>query len=233
MTKPSSIYSKSKKKMPRKPNYCCAENCKTQAYFGPPGSKTTEARWCSRHKPPGAVDLIHRKCVCGKHEPSYGLEGSKPLWCASCPERPAEAEYLQKGKALCQCPKKKRPAHFWLPSEGGSKPRYCSECRPEGSINVHESRCDCGSGSVKIYAIWDGNKDEKPKPTWCCKCPGKPEGAKDVVSMLCECELAVQPSFGIPDGNGKEPGVVKLRWCSKCPGRPPNAEYLRPKRRRV
>ncbi|AGE54395.1 hypothetical protein PBCVIL52s1_824L [Paramecium bursaria Chlorella virus IL-5-2s1] len=145
-------------------------------------------RWCSDCKPDEAVNVVHKKCKCGKSQPYFGLPGEKAQWCSKC--KPKDATDVVNKK--CKCGN--------IPSFGlsGTKKRiWCGDCKPKDAIDVVNKKCMCGN-RYPIYGL-PGEKAQ-----WCGDC--KPDEAVNVVSKKCKC--GKNPIFGLPG--------EKAKWCSDC-----------------
>mmetsp|Transcript_46510 Transcript_46510/g.149231 ORF Transcript_46510/g.149231 Transcript_46510/m.149231 type:complete len:134 (+) Transcript_46510:2776-3177(+) len=70
-----------------------------------------------------------------------------------------------------------------------------------------KKKCECGKARPSFGMPGDAPKDAK----WCSVCPGRVEGAVNVVNKKCECGKA-RPSFGTPGDAPKD-----AKWCSVCP----------------
>ncbi|AGE54867.1 hypothetical protein PBCVMA1D_297R [Paramecium bursaria Chlorella virus MA1D] len=150
--------------------------------------------WCSKcpEKLKDAINIINKKCVCGKAHPVFGLPGENPMWCSKCPEKPDDAIDV-KNKIKCVCGK----AHpvFGLP---GENPMWCSKCpeKPDDAIDVkNKIKCVCGKAQPH-FGLPGG------KPIWCSKCPEKPNAAININSSICPgydgipCPVRTQLTYG-------------------------------------
>jgi hypothetical protein len=169
---------------------------KSQPSYGLPNTKTKI--WCKKcpDRPPNAIDLSKKKCVCQKRTASYHEPNGKNLWCAVCPTKPATA--IQRNNRLCRrC--KLVNGSFNLP---GEKPGiWCKDCKDDNAVNVVSKMCIICDETRPIYAL-PGEKTAK----WCLKC--KPTNAVDIKHKKCICG-AVRPSFALA---GQKP-----IWCTICP----------------
>jgi hypothetical protein len=100
--------------------------------FRVPGDATKS--WCKtcHDRPPDAVLISVKKCLCDKRQPIYGLaDDTSPTWCYECPEKPEEAVVITSpvcrgyGDAPC-------PVRTYL--YGGNK--YCFCCDPDDARRV-------------------------------------------------------------------------------------------------
>ncbi|AAC96497.1 hypothetical protein PBCVAN69C_146R [Paramecium bursaria Chlorella virus AN69C] len=161
----------------------------------------TRPSWCRtcRDKPSEAIDVVSKKCKCGKGYPIYGfLSDTRPIWCRKC--KPDEAVNVRDRK----CPCGKHPI-FGLP---GEKATWCGKCKPDDAIDVKNKKCPCGKG-YPIYGLLSDTR-----PIWCGKCRDKPLEAVNVASKKCPCGKSY-PFYGLP---GDKP-----LWCPKCPNKPNDA----------
>ena len=190
----------------------------------PGGIGKKDARWCSQcpSKPGNAVDVVHKRCECGRHKPTFGLPRSigrkAARWCSQCPSKPINA--VDVVNKQCECGS--RQPSFGLPETSGMKDaRWCSQCpsKPDNAVDVRNKRCECGS-HIPIFGL-PGASSRKDR-RWCSKCPSKPDNAVDVVHKQCECG-SHRPSFGLRGAGGKKGAP---RWCSQCPSKPINATLV-------
>jgi hypothetical protein len=173
--------------------------------FNVPNEK--KGRWCKNcpDKPPNAIDVVNKKCPCGK-QPTFNLPSETVgKWCDNCPGKPPNAIDVKHKKCVC---KKARPI-FNLPGETVGK--WCDNCpdKPANAIDVITERCVCGKSRPGF------NVPGETVPIWCDKCPDKPPNAIDVKHKKCPCTKA-RPVFNLP---GETVGI----WCDNCPDKPPNA----------
>jgi hypothetical protein len=158
-------------------------SCGKRPYFGFPGGK---ANWCKDCKLDDAIDVVNKKCACGKSQPFFGLPSEKAKWCKTC--KPSEAIDVVSKKCLCG-----KIPHFGLP---GEKATWCTDCKPDEAIDVKHKKCKCGKNP--IFGL------PSEKATWCVDC--KPQDAIDVVNKKCSC--GKNPIFGLLG--------EKARWCVDC-----------------
>lgn len=163
-------------------------------HFGFPGDK--HAKWCKECRPEsGSINLISRKCECGKACPYLGVPGGKALYCTNCPNAPSDIVHLYKEK--CHCGK---IANFGLATE--KRPRWCKEHKEVGAIDIRSSRCPCGNSVQPCFGF-----EEDQKAKWCQHCC--PDGAINL--RIRKCEICNQNSctYG-------EPSELRQRWCKFC-----------------
>jgi hypothetical protein len=173
--------------------------------FNVPGK--TGGVWCKHcpDKPPNAIDVVHKLCICGKARPSFNLPGEKiGKWCENCEDKPRNAVNVV--DKLCVCGKA-QPT-FNLPGE--KTPIWCENCedKPLNAIDVRSKRCVCGKSQPSL------NLPGEKTPIWCDKCEDKPPNAINVKHKKCPCGKL--PTFNLP-------GEIIPRWCANCEDKPPNA----------
>lgn len=166
---------------------CVNENCTTKATFNVPGQK---AKFCAQHKEADMVDVLNKKCECGKSQPRWNFPGLKPVCCTGC-KQPGMIETHRK-KCFCG---KVRPT-FNLE---GLKAEFCNSCKSENMINVVDERCFC-----KKLASPNFNY-EGLRPKYCNEC--KLPDMVDVRNPKCHCGLS-RPNFNLEG--------LKPKYCSKC-----------------
>jgi hypothetical protein len=174
-----------------------------RAFYNLPGEIT--GKWCSKcpDKPKEAINVTHSRCICGKHRPTFNLEGkTKPIWCSEC--KPTNAINVKHDK--CECGK--IPSYALV---GANKAKWCSNCKPEYAINIKHGKCECG----KYIATF--KKEGETKVIWCSECK-----LNDAVYIHTKCKCGKYiPSFGIE-------GDRKAVWCSEC--KPENAVNVKHKK---
>lgn len=153
---------------------CQVPECTTMASWGKLGFG--KRLYCSEHKTtkPGLIDLASTKCKCGRH--AGFILGNGMVYCGVCGKAEAEKTNLELvcKNAKCACGKaypsfnhKVKPA------------RYCSQCKPEGAINVAQTMClECGK-----FAAHYGNEGEIAR--YCGSC-AKPRGMVLTHKYTCE-----------------------------------------------
>lgn len=179
------------------------EGCEFIASFGYLGKGT---RYCSKHKEENMINLICKKCFCGKKRPTYNYEGLTANFCSEC----KEDGMINVNDKNCKCNLSKPTFNF-----SGLKAEFCSKCRTNGMINVKDEPCVCKISSKPCF-----NYPGK-KPRYCSKC--QLPGMIDVYRKYCKCGL-VQPSFNykglVPEycGKCKLDGMkmIRKRLCIEC-----------------
>ncbi|KAI9024160.1 hypothetical protein DFJ74DRAFT_705880 [Hyaloraphidium curvatum] len=117
----------------------------------------------------------NRLCVCHK-QASFALAGEKrPVWCATCPDRPQDAVNIR--KPLCACDRRSKPV---FGRRGDKRPTWCAQCpgKPADAVDILSRRCLCPLWRQPSF----GRIGDK-KPTWCAGCPDKPQDAVDIVNV--------------------------------------------------
>ncbi len=102
------------------------------------------------------IDVVTKRCLCGKHKPLYNEpEMKKPICCSKCKSKTMVDVVTKK----CRCGKH-RPSY----NEQGLKiPICCSKCRTETMINVVTKRCKGQDG----LCPQSGNKKYNGYCTYC------------------------------------------------------------------
>ena len=169
------------------PNCACGK----RASFGEP--RTTRPTHCSKCKLPGWIDVVNKKCHCGKAIPIFGARaGDKPTRCASC-KLPG---WIDVRNAKCHC-------GIAIPNFGekaGDRPTRCASCKLLGWVDVINKRCHCGESQPSFGA----RAGDTPTRCKSCQLPGW----MNVRSKKCQCGKS-QPNFGEKLGD-------KPTRCSKC-----------------
>lgn len=138
------------------------------------------AVWCTRcpGKPADAVDVVNRRCDCGRGRPTFGLPGSGyggARWCARCPARAAAAVDVVNRKCACgrTVPSLGRP-------DGDGKALWCVNCpdKPPDAVNLRAiPTCACGRQKAS-YAL---PGQPRHAAQWCELCPARPADAVNMV----------------------------------------------------
>jgi hypothetical protein len=175
--------------------------------FNLPGKKG--GVWCKHcpDKPPNAVNVKDKKCVCGKALPTFNLPGETiAIWCDNCEDKPSNAINVK--NRMCPCGK--RP-NFNLPGE--TIGLWCNNCedKPPNAVDVKHKKCSCGKRPTF-------NVPGETIAIWCFTCEDKPLNAVDVVNKKCPCGKI--PTFNVP-------GETIAIWCDNCENNPPNAIDVR------
>ena len=121
-------------------NKLCGCDKKVRATFNLPGEK--KAICCSNCKSITMVNVIDRKCNCGKAQPTYNLPNSKKaICCKAC--KTEEMIDLKNTDKLCITCKKFR-ANFNI--EGETKGKYCKGCAPDNTYDATHVKCKGQNG---------------------------------------------------------------------------------------
>jgi EsV-1-7 cysteine-rich motif len=169
---------------------CRAVDCTKHCSYNVAGAG---AQWCKVHKAEGMINVVARRCVCGKSQPAFGFPGDEfATRCASCKDE----GMIDIKNRICVC-KNAQPS-FGFP--GDKRATCCASCKTEGMINIVSRRCVCGN-AIPCFGFPDDDR-----ATFCASC--KTEGTIDIVSRRCVCGCA-QPNFGFP-------GDDRATCCSNC-----------------
>ena len=218
------------------PAFCKHLECKKQASYNFEGLK---AMWCKAHKTSDMINVVSKKCPCGK-QPKFNFPKEKiGVCCKEC----KTLEMVDITNKRCMCGK--RPI-FNFPEE--SIGMYCKDCKTPDMINVVNKRCLCGkipkfnlSGETTGVCCKDCKTPDMtnvvnkrcscgkqpvfnlPGETigFCCKECKSPEMI-NVVNKRCPC--GKHPYFSLPGEsirscckNCKTPGMIDV-VSKKCPG---------------
>ncbi|MDA9272060.1 hypothetical protein N9Q05_01585 [bacterium] len=135
-----------------------------------------------------------RKCLCGKKQPLFGIEGDKrPTCCRKC-KTDLMVDIINK-KCLCG---KKQPS-FGL--EKDKRATCCKDCKSAEMVDIINKKCSCGKKQPSF-----GFKTDK-RGTCCFEC--KKDDMVDIISKKCLCGSGIQPSFGFKTDK-------RATCCSKC-----------------
>ena len=139
------------------------------------------------------VDVINKKCKCGKARPSFNEPGeTKPICCKDC----ATNTMVDVVSKKCKCGK----ARPLFNEHGETKPICCKDCKTDTMVDVVSKKCKCGKARP-CY-----NEHGETKPICCKDC--KTDTMVDVVSKKCKCGKT-QPIYN-------EPGETKPICCKDC-----------------
>jgi len=115
-------------------NKLCGCPKKVRATFNLIGEK---AKFCSSCKTIGMVNVIDRKCKCGKAQPTFNLVGEKIAICCNSCKTDLMIDIKNIDKLCTKC--KKYRANFNV--EGQTKGIYCKECANDGMCDVTHIKC--------------------------------------------------------------------------------------------
>ena len=164
--------------------YLCG--CGKQAIYN---YKEMKAKYCAVCKKADMVNVLSKKCFCGKGYPIYNLFGEKAEFCGKC----KSTDMVDVIDKKCFCGKAIPYFNY-----KGEKAEFCGICKKEGMIDVKNKMCFCGK-SQPIYNLF-GEKAE-----FCGKC--KSDKMIDVKNNKCFCGKT-QPYFNYI---GEKP-----KFCGKC-----------------
>jgi hypothetical protein len=195
---------KNLKKMPHK----CSACCEKYASFATAGAE--KPLRCGSCRIAGDVDVVRKKCGCGK-VPSFGPRGGKVVHCAGCR---VEGDVSLKSK-MCSTCGEKRPA--FAPT-GAESALRCGSCRIAGDVDVVSKKCGCGK--KPSFGPRGGKK------VHCAGC--RVEGDVDLINKMCTTCGEKVPSFApagakraLRCGSCRSPGDVDVKnkrcGCSKLP----------------
>jgi hypothetical protein len=155
--------------------------------FGLIGEKPT---CCVACKKEGMINLVLKKCSCGKSA-VFGKKGGKPTHCGKCKEEGMENIVTKK----CTCGKAVPVFGF----KTDKSPKFCSSCKKEGMINITKSLCKCGKAQPRF-----GNEGEEAH--FCASC--KEDTMINLYDKKCACGKA-QPVFAVK-------GSTVATHCVSC-----------------
>ena len=162
----------------------------TRPYFNEPGKTTPIC--CYSCKTDTMVNVVSKKCQCGKHPIFNEPSETKPICCYSC----KTDTMINVANKRCHCGK----SQPLFNEPGETKPTRCSSCKTDTMVNVVSKRCKCGKHP-------SFNEPGKTTPICCHSC--KTDTMVSVlVSKKCQCGKAM-PYFN-------EPGETTPICCSSC-----------------
>jgi hypothetical protein len=136
------------------------------------------------------IDVVSKKCPCGK-QPVFNVPGeTRPICCSKC----KSDDMIDVVNKRCPCGKISPVFNV----SGETKGVCCSKCKTDDMVDVVSKRCPCGNRPVY-------NVPGQTKGVCCVKC--KTDDMIDVVHKRCSC--GKQPKFNVP---GEKVGVC----CIKC-----------------
>lgn len=173
---------------------CLGKNCGTRASFG--DSISREPLYCNEHKRIGDINLLGKRCHCGKR-PSYKSTETEEVFCSS--HKKGNTVRLIYN-ACCHPDCNDKCGNF--ANSKDDPERFCKTHKSPSMIDVVTAKCeDCGL--VKPYYNYPGEASGR----FCAKC--QLSGMINVVSKTCEyLGCSSQPFFGIP-------GTKTGRFCAK------------------
>ena len=116
-------------------NKLCGCDKKVRATFNLLGEK--KAICCSSCKTDTMVNVIDRKCKCGKAQPTYNLPNLKQAICCKSCKTPDMIDLKNTDKLCVTC--KQFRANFNI--EGETKGKYCKNCSTDEMYDVTHKQC--------------------------------------------------------------------------------------------
>jgi len=180
--------------------------CGTISNFGLPDD--IKPTCCSHCKNVNMIDIVNKKCKCGKSQPNFGLpDDKKPTCCSHC----KDVNMIDIVHKKCKCGKK-RP-YFGLPDD--KKPTCCSHCKEVNMIDIVHKKCKCG----KVPSF--GLPNDKT-PTCCIHC--KTDDMINIVTKKC-----ISPFCNMmPNNTKKHDGYCTFCFKNTFPN-DPRTELIRSK----
>ncbi len=130
---------------------------------------------CSSCKTDTMVDVMHKKCHCGKATPYFNYPGISPaICCASC-KTDAMADVKSK---KCRCGK----AIPYFNESGKTEAVCCASCKTDAMVDVKSKKCRCGKTTPNF------NYPGKTEAVYCASC--KTDIMVDVKHKKCLCGKA-------------------------------------------
>jgi hypothetical protein len=165
--------------------------CGTRPSYSLAGDRTPTC--CKKCRTSNMVDVVNKRCLCGKARPIFGHDGDiVSTCCKSC-----KTAGMRDIKSLrCGCGLHK-PC-FGL--ETDKAPSRCSTCRTAEMVDISNRRCRCGSARP----VFGYHTDDRANS--CSKC--KDEDMIDICSPKCLCGRT-QPRFGVS-------GQARASCCANC-----------------
>ncbi len=158
---------------------CNELNCKKNAHFGFKGEKP---KYCKEHSTDEMINVVDKKCLCGKARPSFGLVNDKaPTCCTSC--RTPEMIDIKHKKCLCN----KAIPIFGI--KDSKNPTCCKECKTPEMIDIINKICLCG----KVRPSFGLETDKKAT---CCKECKTSEMINIKDNKCIKCNIK-RPNFGL------------------------------------
>ena len=146
---------------------------------------------CSKCKTDDMIDVVHKRCPCGKISPIFNVPWeTKGVCCSKC----KTGDMIDVFHKRCPCGKTPK---FNVPGETVGV--CCGKCKTGDMINIVSKRCPCGKQP-------SFNVPGKSKPICCSNC--KTDDMTDIKNKRCPCG-SITPIFNVP---GENIGVA----CSKC-----------------
>ena len=161
---------------------------KSQPNFNEPGE--TKPTRCSSCKTDTMVNVVSKRCKCGKY-PSFNEPGkTTPICCSSC----KTDTMINVVSKICKCGK-----YPSFNEPGKTTPICCSSCKTDTMVSVVSNKCQCGKHPIF-------NEPGETKPICCSSC--KTDTMIDMINKKCQC-MKSQPLFN-------EPGETTPICCVSC-----------------
>ena len=142
---------------------CKSSGCKGARVCARVGCTTKKPRYgvdkyselyCREHADPGMVDVVNRRCRCGKSQPTFAMEGDRAECCGKCRD-PGMVDVVSRRCEHSECTKS---AWKGIP---GHSPTRCAGHVCDGMIKYPRSRCTFRDDSgvkcreLALYGITD------------------------------------------------------------------------------
>lgn len=140
-------------------NKMCIICGKTRATLADANEK--KAKYCKSCKPnDDVVNVIDKKCRCGRVQPNFGLKTDmKAICCIECKDD-AMIDVRNRNK-MCVICKKIRASY----NVEGIRAEYCYSCKNDNMINVNDVQCIGIDGKCPINQLGNPKYDN-----YCCRC---------------------------------------------------------------
>jgi hypothetical protein len=186
---------------------CCLSCWEKYAMYA--GAGAEKPLRCGSCRIAGDVDVVSKKCGCGK-KPSFGPVGGKKVHCAGCR---VEGDVNLKSKKCSTCGEK----HAIFARAGAKCALRCGGCRIAGDVDVMNKTCGCGK-----------RPSFGPRGGKAVRCAGcRVEGDVSLVRKMCTTCDEVRANFAPPGQRAARCARCRLRgdvnvharMCSGCPKR--------------
>ena len=174
---------------------CKEKECTTRPSYNKEGE--TVGLYCVKHgKEKEMVNVISKKCKCGKSQPNYNEPGeTTAICCVKCKtDTMIDLKHTKCKEKECTT----RPSYN---KEGETVGLYCvKHGKEKRMVNVISKKCKCGKSQPNY------NESGETTAICCVKC--KTDTMVDIKSKKCKCGKS-QPRFN-------EPNKTIAICCSKC-----------------
>jgi hypothetical protein len=160
--------------------------CKKQAIYN---YKEMKPKYCGVCKKEGMVNVVSKKCFCGKGYPIWNYDELKAEFCKEC----KKADMIDVKNTKCFCGKR-----YPIFNYEGVKAEFCGICKKADMVDVRNNKCYCGK-SQPTYNLF-GEKAE-----FCGIC--KKADMVDVRNPKCFCGKG-RPTFNYEG--------MKAEFCGNC-----------------